>query len=239
MSHPAAQRARSAEAPSLGRPRRHHRVTSSTNAQAVALASAGAPHGTLVTCAEQTAGRGRQGRRWLAPAGRSLLCSLVLRRHDGLLALRAGLAAADVCGPQAGVKWPNDVLLDGRKVAGILVEAFPRRGWAVLGIGVNVAVDPALLSDELGRRVGTLARPAGAVESVLAELLLRLEHRLAEPPESTLASWRRRDVLEGRRIAWADGSGVAGGVDTLGALQVVTAERGVVSLDAGEVHLLG
>ena len=125
----------------LGRPRLHLRTTGSTNDRARALAAAGAPHGTLVTTGEQTAGRGRQGRTWSAPAGQALLLSLVLRDPDPLLPLRAGLAVADLAGGAARVKWPNDVLLDGRKLAGILVEARPHDGWAVLGIGLNAAVD--------------------------------------------------------------------------------------------------
>jgi BirA family biotin operon repressor/biotin-[acetyl-CoA-carboxylase] ligase len=82
----------------LGLPRLHLREIDSTNERARELAEGGAPHGTLVTASAQTAGRGRQGRRWEAPPGSALLCSLVLRRHDDLLSLRAGLAVADVAG---------------------------------------------------------------------------------------------------------------------------------------------
>ena len=110
----------------IGRPSLHLRATTSTNDRARELASAGAPHGALLTSEEQTAGRGRQGRTWVAPAGSSLLLSVVLRETDVLLPLRAGLAVADLAGPAARVKWPNDVLLDGRKVAGVLVEARPQ-----------------------------------------------------------------------------------------------------------------
>ena len=123
----------------LGRPRLHLRETSSTNERARELAAAGAPHGTLVTTGLQTAGRGRQGRTWTAPAGRALLMSLVLRSFDALTPLRAGLAVADLAGPAARVKWPNDVLVEGHKVAGILVEARPQEAWAVLGIGCSWA----------------------------------------------------------------------------------------------------
>ena len=155
----------------LGRPRLHHREIDSTNRRARELASAGAPHGTLVTAGAQTAGRGRQGRRWEAPAGSALLCSLVLREFDALLSLRAGLAVADVAGEAARVKWPNDVQVDGRKVAGVLVEGRPHEGWAVVGIGVNVSAAPSDLPDAaaLGRE---------DVEAVLAELLAALEARL-------------------------------------------------------------
>ena len=110
----------------IGRPRLHLRATPSTNTRARELAAAGAPHGTLVTAGVQTAGRGRKGRTWVAQAGSSLLLSLILRENDPLLPLRAGLAVADLAGPAALVKWPNDVRIEGRKVAGVLVEARPQ-----------------------------------------------------------------------------------------------------------------
>jgi BirA family transcriptional regulator, biotin operon repressor / biotin---[acetyl-CoA-carboxylase] ligase len=221
----------------LGRPRLHLRATSSTNDRARALAAAGAPHGTLVTATEQTAGRGRQGRTWAAPPGRALLCSLLLRDYDPLLPLRAGLAVADLAGDAALVKWPNDVLLDGRKLAGILVEARPQDGWAVLGIGVNVAVDLADLPPEVRERAATLGRAPGELERTLAELLRALEARLAEPPAATLAALRARDALRGRPVRWADGEGTGAGIDDAGALLVRLAGGELRTLDAGEVHL--
>ena len=105
----------------LGHPRLHLRSIGSTNARARELAEAGAPHGTAVTGGEQTAGRARQGRGWATPPGSALAVSLVIRDPDPLLSLRAGLAVADLAGAAARVKWPNDVLVDGRKVAGVLV----------------------------------------------------------------------------------------------------------------------
>jgi BirA family biotin operon repressor/biotin-[acetyl-CoA-carboxylase] ligase len=221
----------------LGRPRLHLRATSSTNDRARALAAAGAPHGTLVTATEQTAGRGRQGRTWAAPPGRALLCSVLLRDYDPLLPLRAGLAVADLAGDAALVKWPNDVLLDGRKLAGILVEARPQDGWAVLGIGVNVAVDLADLPPEVRERAATLGRAPGELERTLAELLRALEARLAEPPAATLAALRARDALRGRPVRWADGEGTGAGIDDAGALLVRLAGGELRTLDAGEVHL--
>src|SRR5688500_3620007 len=109
----------------LGRPRLQLRETASTNERARAVAAAGVPDGSPVTAGSQTAGRGRQGRVWSAPAGRALLLSLVLRSWDPLVPLRAGLAVADLAGDAAVVKWPNDVLLEGGKLAGVLVEARP------------------------------------------------------------------------------------------------------------------
>ncbi len=121
----------------IGRPRVHHRLCDSTNERAKELARTGAPHGTLVTADEQTAGRGRQGREWVAPARSAVLMSVVLREFDALLPLRAAVAVAETAGSEE-IKWPNDVWLGGRKVAGILVEGRPAEGWAVLGIGLNV-----------------------------------------------------------------------------------------------------
>src|SRR5271166_112315 len=129
----------------LGRPRVHLRSTDSTNERARLLAAAGAPHGTLVTASAQTAGRGRQGRRWTAPENSSLLMSLVLRAPPPLLPLIAAVAVCDVAGQDARIKWPNDIVLerDARlaKLAGILVEGRPQEGWAILGVGLNVAVE--------------------------------------------------------------------------------------------------
>jgi BirA family biotin operon repressor/biotin-[acetyl-CoA-carboxylase] ligase len=221
----------------LGRPRLHLRETDSTNERARALAAAGAPHGTLVTAARQSAGRGRQGRTWADQPGRALLCSVIVRELDPLLSLRAGLAVADVAGPAARVKWPNDVLLAGRKVAGILVEGRPQEGWAVVGIGLNVAVDPAELPDELREVAGTLGREPTDLEPTLAELLRTLETRLAQAPSAIVAALRDRDALLGRPVRWAGGEGTGAGIDDTGALLVVTSGGERLKLDAGEVHL--
>jgi BirA family biotin operon repressor/biotin-[acetyl-CoA-carboxylase] ligase len=212
----------------LGRPRLHHREIDSTNRRARELASAGAPHGTLVTAGAQTAGRGRQGRRWEAPAGSALLCSLVLREFDALLSLRAGLAVADVAGEAARVKWPNDVQVEGRKVAGVLVEGRPHEGWAVVGIGVNVSAAPDLAE--------AVALGRDDVEAVLAELLAALEARLTERSASSLDALRARDALLGVRIEWDGGEGVGAGIAADGGLRVTT-DAGERVLSAGEVHL--
>jgi BirA family biotin operon repressor/biotin-[acetyl-CoA-carboxylase] ligase len=221
----------------LGRPRLHLREATSTNLRARDLALAGAPHGTLVTTGLQTAGRGRQGRTWTAPAGRALLLSLVLRESDALTPLRAGLAVADLAGPAARVKWPNDVLVDARKVAGILVEGRPQEGWAVLGIGVNVAVSLDDLPEELRATAGTLGRSPREVEAALRELLERLELWLGEPAADALAALRERDALLDRPVAWAGGDGVGAGIGDAGALLVRRADGSVTALEAGEVHL--
>ena len=222
---------------SLGRPHRHLRETDSTNARARELAVAGAPHGTLVTAGVQTAGRGRQGRSWSAPAGRALLLSLVIRAPDPLLPLRAGLAVADLAGSEAAVKWPNDVLLDGRKVAGVLVEGRPQEGWAVLGIGVNAAVDVDELPADLRDRAGTLGLRPGRLDEALRALLAALELCLEAPRDAVLAALRERDALAGRAVRWDGGSGTAAGITDEGALRVLLADGRQAELAAGEVHL--
>jgi BirA family transcriptional regulator, biotin operon repressor / biotin---[acetyl-CoA-carboxylase] ligase len=233
----------------IGRPRLHHRRTDSTNERAKALAEAGAPQGTLVTADEQTAGRGRQGRTWTAPAGGAVLMSLVLGDLDerrALLPLAAAVAvceACEACAPvECRVKWPNDIWIGERKVAGILLEGRPQAGWAVLGVGVNVLTRAEELPPELRESATSLAVAAPsthppAVESMLDALLRALEARLDDPPERTLAAWRERDALLGRRVRWDGGEGTAAGVSEAGAL-IVETDAGRAELDAGEVHLV-
>jgi BirA family biotin operon repressor/biotin-[acetyl-CoA-carboxylase] ligase len=221
----------------LGSPRVHFRLTDSTNERARILAGEGAPHGTLVTATAQSAGRGRQGRRWSAPAGRALLCSLVIRDSPRLLPLAAGAAVADVIGAQARVKWPNDLLVDGRKVGGILVEGRPQERWAVIGIGLNVALREEDFPPELAGRAGTLGLAPGEVEPTLERLLAGLERWLNATPGAVLEAVRARDALLGAQVRWAGGEGRGAGIDEDGRLLVETG-AGVVALDAGEVHLV-
>jgi BirA family biotin operon repressor/biotin-[acetyl-CoA-carboxylase] ligase len=218
-------------------PRLHLRATGSTNERARALAVRGAPHGTLVTAGAQTAGRGRQGRTWEAPAGRALLMSLVLRDWPPLLPLAAAVAVADVAGAEAAIKWPNDILLRGGKLAGILVEARPQEGWAVLGIGMNVAIRPGDLPEELRDRAAGLELDPSAIETTLAALLAALGERLALEPPALLAAYRERDALLGREVRWQRGEGTASGVDDHGRLLVELADGTQAALEAGEVHL--
>ena len=226
----------------LGAPRVHLRRTGSTNERAKEIARGGAPHGTLVTAAEQTAGRGRDGRRWHAPAGRALLASLVLRDAPPLLPIAAALAVAEVAAGAArgtlSLKWPNDVLLDGRKLAGILVEARPAERWAVLGIGLNVAVAITELPAELGDRAATLGLAPAAIEPLLAALLEALARRLGAPAPELIAAFRERDALLERRVRFAGGDGIGAGIDERGRLLVRATDGALLALDSGEVRLL-
>jgi BirA family transcriptional regulator, biotin operon repressor / biotin---[acetyl-CoA-carboxylase] ligase len=221
----------------IGTPRVHHRLTDSTNERAKELAVAGALHGTLVTADEQSAGHGRQGRVWSAPPRAAVLMSLVLRELDELLPLTAAVAVCEALPVEARVKWPNDVWIDRRKVAGILVEGRPQEGWAVLGVGLNVTTEafPPELAD-----TATSLRLAGAdatAEAILDDLITSLSRWLDAPRDAVLAAWRSRDALRGERVRWSGGEGIADGIDGSGALLVQTG-NGPVTLDAGEVHLL-
>ena len=244
----------------FGSPHRHYRSTDSTNTRARELAAAGAPHGTVVTAAEQSAGRGRQGRTWTAPPGKALLYSAIVRpledRHT-MLPLAVPLAVcetAEQLNPDLDckVKWPNDIHIEGRKLAGVLIEARPQNSWAVIGIGLNLFIEEDEFPSELRDRAISLftndrrtqergsAGPSpqlSAGPSLLGPLNERLNHWVqAEPPE-VLANWRKRDALHGREVAWEGGSGVADGVDDRGYLLVVTPAGDRIAVGAGEVHL--
>jgi BirA family biotin operon repressor/biotin-[acetyl-CoA-carboxylase] ligase len=230
----------------LGYPHQHQRVCDSTNDLAKTLAEAGAPHGTTITAGEQTAGRGRQGREWVAPAGSALLVSVVVRpvRESHKLApLAAALAVAETCEllahVQATIKWPNDVWIDGRKVAGILIEArpdpLPEHSWLVVGIGLNSSVDLRQMPEDLRQTAATLALARGA--DALTPLLERLDRWLTAGAAAIVAAWRERDALRGRRIDWAGGSGTATGIDDTGNLVVSLDDGTTQALAAGEVEL--
>jgi BirA family biotin operon repressor/biotin-[acetyl-CoA-carboxylase] ligase len=161
---------------------------------------------------------------------------VVLRKPPRLLPLAAGVAVVEEVGDAALLKWPNDVLLGGRKVAGILVEGRPQEEWAVLGIGLNVAVQDVEFSGALRDRATGLGRSPGEIEPTLLRLLDRLERWIAAPPERVLAALRERDALLGKQVRWRGGEGQARGVDDDGRLLVAVGE-GQVALDSGEVHL--
>ena len=221
----------------IGTPRVHLRLADSTNERAKELALGGAPHGTLVTADEQSAGRGRQGRVWTAPPRSALLMSVVTRRLTPTLPLAAAVAVCDALPAACEIKWPNDIWLERRKLAGILVEGRPRTAGPCVGIGLNVTTEG--FPEELAE-IATSLRIAGIeldTEAVLASLLASLDEWLEAPETEVLSAWSQRDALRGERVRWADGEGIAAGIDASGAL-VVETEEGRIALDAGEVHLL-
>ena len=169
-------------------------VTSSTQEVARKLAV-----GTVVVADHQTAGRGRLDRRWEAPPGTALLASFVVPFHP-LATFAAGVAAAEACGPAVRLKWPNDLLLDGRKLGGILAEA--HAGRAVIGIGVNLTAAP-----DGAARLGPVDR-----DRLVERIATGLETWLARSPAALLNAWRARADTLGRRVRVEIGGEVVEGV---------------------------
>lgn len=229
----------------------------STNAEVARRAAGGAEAGLLVLADEQTAGRGRQGRRWSAPPGTSLMGSLLLRTDRApaqlaLLPLLTGLALAEACEPlvsgaELSLKWPNDLLAEGRKCAGILVEV-PARGVVVVGTGVNVDWRGVDRPEELVAATSLSEVGRGPVDRwlLLPALVERIDRRhggWCEDPAAFLPAYRERCATLGRdvRVQQADGTtlvGTATGVTDRGALEVHTEDGATVDLHAGEVHHL-
>ncbi len=236
--------------PAFGQPHHHFELTDSTNVRAKELADAGAPSGTVVTADEQSAGRGRTGRAWTAPRGSSLLYSAILRPLDlthVLLPLAVPLAVCEACEALAGVecriKWPNDIWIAERKLAGILIEARPPE-WAVIGVGINLSIADDEFPDEL--RTPGVSLGHGVTPDQMREALNGSLARWADSPRSSVrAEFTRRDVLRDREIRWEDGqdrtpaSGIASGIDEDGNLIVAMPDGGTRSLGSGEVRLLG
>jgi BirA family transcriptional regulator, biotin operon repressor / biotin---[acetyl-CoA-carboxylase] ligase len=209
-----------------GRPLELLQTTGSTNDVALAWALRGAPEGATVVAEHQTAGRGRRGRSWTSPAGTNLLFSVVLRPDGpsaglGLLATAAGLATSEgiesLVGLRCGLKWPNDVTIEGRKVAGILVETRVSSSVAtvaVVGIGINVGWHPKDVAEAPGTTSIVAHGRAAARHELLAAVLARLEtlYELSRDPEGAeglAARAAARSDLLGRRVRVRRGDGTA------------------------------
>lgn len=241
----------------FGAPHRHFRLTDSTNARARELAEEGAPGGTVVTAGEQSAGRGRQGRTWAAPAGKALLYSAILRPLDErhlLLPLSVPLATCDAAeqlapGIECQIKWPNDIWLEERKLAGVLIEARtqqPQDGWAAIGVGLNLTITAEEFPADLrwpatslfqDRPAVPLPDAAGLRNSARETLDAALTRWVDAPRDEVLAAWRSRDALRGREVSWDGGAGTAEGIDDSGDLLVAVAGGDRAVLGAGEVSL--
>ena len=172
-----------------------------------------------------------------------------------MLPLAVALAVCETAevlrpGIECQVKWPNDIHLEGRKLAGILIEARPQDGWAVLGVGLNLTIGEDEFPEELrDRAISLFGSPpavpfadlsgkrnswAGVAAGTLSE---RLDVWLEADAEAVLGAWRARDALLGREVSWDGGTGVADGVDERGFLLVRLADGDRVALGAGDVHL--
>jgi BirA family biotin operon repressor/biotin-[acetyl-CoA-carboxylase] ligase len=235
-----------------------HPVIDSTNNAARALAEAGAPEGTAVIADEQTAGRGRQGRTWFSPPERNLYLSVVLRpkvaaARAPLVTLVVAVALAEAVrreGLAPRLKWPNDLLLEGRKAAGILTEMSARGGevaWVVAGIGLNVNMDRVHFPAALAERATSLRIAAGRdlerpalCAAILGELEQWTARFYAEGADPVLAAWRSLSTTLGRRVRVREGGaaalGLARDVDGDGALLVETEAGGTLRVIAGEIE---
>jgi BirA family biotin operon repressor/biotin-[acetyl-CoA-carboxylase] ligase len=237
---------------SLGKPIEFFDEIDSTNDALKRAAKNGAAHGTLYVAESQTRGRGRQGRTWLGERGESILASVLLRvecdpRRLPPLAIVAGLATRDAVGGDAKIKWPNDVLVGGKKVAGILVEAVlsgTRVDAVVVGVGINV--HQRIFPDEIAARATSVAlhhdgQPDRA--RILADVLAGLDRDIAHVAARGLGLVHARitaaDALAGKRITLEDGTiADALAIDLDGTLRVKKNDGTIAHLSAGEVHLL-
>ena len=133
------------------------------------------------------------------------------------------MAICEALPAEAAIKWPNDVWIDRRKLAGILVEGRPQEGWAVLGVGLNVTTEsfpPELAETATSLKLAGVETTPG---QVLEALLPSLDAWLGAPADAVLPAWRDRDALKGERVRWTGGEGVAAGIDDSGSLLVDTA----------------
>jgi BirA family biotin operon repressor/biotin-[acetyl-CoA-carboxylase] ligase len=241
----------------LGRPLHVHERLGSTNAAAIAHAAAGAPHGTLVVADEQTAGRGRGSRRWITPPGTALAFSLVLRPRDlppgaiGGMSVLGALAVVEAAGLRhipARIKWPNDVLVGGQKVAGILVEV----SWTgeilehvVLGIGVNVLSTSVPSEDQVDFPATSLESAAGepvAREPLLVDIVRSIGRCYPKVGDDELREmWQKHLAYLGEWVSLTDGateiSGRERGVGIDGRLLLEDESGQTFSAPPGGYHL--
>lgn len=241
----------------LGRRVLLYQQVDSTNGLARSLATKSEPEGTVVLAEEQTAGRGRQGRAWLAPAGTSLLFSVILRptlepesiqalTMIGALALRDALL--DAAAMRAEIKWPNDVLLSGRKVAGVLAEARitgAHVDFAVLGIGLNVSqqlgdLPPKLHATSIALELGRPLPRTPLLQSILRRLEQRYQRLQAGQRPTT--EWAAALMTLGQRVqvVCEDRSylGLAEAVDDSGALLLRLDDGQLTRIAAGDAHTI-
>src|SRR5262245_35472383 len=220
---------------------------SSTNVEATNLGHSGVEHGTVVIADRQTAGRGRLARTWFSPGGVNIYCSLVLRSHlpanrlaewlPWIAALAAAEAIECVTSAPVSLKWPNDLLLSGRKVGGVLCEnnqASPSGPFQVIGIGINVNMKPEDFPTELRASATSLWNETHTLvdrNRLIAQLLLEMEQCIEElarqgPPQLALAYQRRCSTIGQKvRAGLADGSELTGYADSLsqdGSLRITT-----------------
>ena len=232
---------------------RHERLDS-TNLELLRLAEQGAEPGTVVVAKTQTAGRGRLGRRWMDVPGRCLLMSVLLDAPDhtrslltAAMALAATRALEGLGDIAPRIKWPNDVLIEGRKVAGVLAEG-PARGPVAVGLGINVNGVPADLPEDLRDRAGFVSEylghevAVGVVEKAVRQGLDATCTRLARGESAlVIEALNSYDCLSGREITAAVAGSTVRGIAQRwlpdGRLLMIDQEGRELKLEAGEVTL--
>lgn len=247
----------------LGHTIHRHASLASTNDEAAELARGGCPEGVVVVADAQTAGRGRHGHTWASPPG-GLYASIVLRPSLAPASLQIlGLAAAvaaceaveELCGIRLDIKWPNDLLCNGKKVGGVIVEAVLQAckpQFAVVGLGLNANTPLDALPLDLRDYATSLAVEQGrpvAVDRLLREVLQHID-ALYRPLDATeiLRRWRRHATFLGERVGVSIGSGhrqpgegpvtgIAEGVDSCGRLLLRMDDGSLRIFDAGDVHI--
>jgi len=239
----------------LGKPLHIVEETTSTNDDAKDAARSGALHGALFIAESQTKGRGRQGRTWLAQRGENLLFSIVLRipcapARVPPLSLVVGLAVRDAIAralpeKRVQVKWPNDVVIDKKKIAGILIEsavAGSKVDHLIVGIGINVHARS--FPEELAPIATSIALEGGQVEraEILADVLAGIDRDIEHVAHRGLgivhARLTEHDALANARVESADGEGIACGIDLDGRLRVRRPDGTIIAVSAGEVRIV-
>lgn len=235
--------------------------TGSTNVEAMRLASEGYPHGTLVVADSQTGGKGRRGRSWHTPKGSSIAMSLILKpeleaEYASMLTLVQAMAVAkaieEICGLKAQIKWPNDILINEKKVCGILTEMNmegTRISSIIIGTGINVNQDD--FPKEISKIATSLKKESGKVQS-RENLVKRICELFEEYFEMFMASKDLSGILEeynlrlissGRRVKVLDPQeefiGEALGINSQGELLVKKESGEIVKIYAGEVSVRG
>lgn len=246
----------------FGQPHRFFDAIGSTNSEALEWAAGGAPEGAMVVADHQTGGRGRWGRSWFSAPGKLLQFSLILRpdlepHQHGVLTAGLGVACARAVGAMTGlralVKWPNDVVIEGRKVAGMLVESQmigDRIAVAVCGIGINVHLTEDDIPEELRERASSLAIESSGNVPARAELLARVLNEIesrydglsGRDPEPVIEEASELSAVLGHDIVvrFADGTSVEGHAsrfDSDASLRLVTGSDELV-VQVGEIEQL-
>jgi BirA family biotin operon repressor/biotin-[acetyl-CoA-carboxylase] ligase len=241
--------------PALGRPLMYLPITGSTNDDALAAARSGAPHGSVFLADEQTKGRGRRGHSWLSAPGENLLFSVLLRPELQLtrvsaLTLAIGLALRDAVAPliaaPASLKWPNDLLVNGKKIAGVLVESQLQGDQlqaVVVGVGLNVSTRafPAEIS-AIATSLALLGAARLEREALLFDLLEAIALRVAAYQlggvSGILGELNAADALRGQRVRVGEVAGVGRGLDDQGRLLLEDPQGAQHAILSGTVELL-